>query len=165
MRDVLGDIWKKPQYRDLQELTYMERCIKETLRFYPSAPYIARILGEDLVTHSGYKLKKGTVVQMHIYDLHHNPDIYPDPEKFDPDRFLPHNCDQRHPFAYIPFSAGHRNCLGQKFAMLEMKAVLCGILGSFVLEAVDTPESIVLVADIMIRSKNSIRVKFLPRMC
>jgi cytochrome P450 family 4 len=163
MKDVLGDIKKKPQYNDLQELSYMERCLKEVLRLYPSVHYISRELGKDLVTHTGYKLKKGTVVQLHIYDLHHNPDVYPDPEKFDPDRFLPHNCDQRHPFAYIPFSAGPRNCIGQRFAMLEMKAILCGILGNFVLEAVDTPESIVLVIDIILRTKDSIKVKFIPR--
>ncbi|KAJ3616830.1 hypothetical protein MTP99_011293 [Tenebrio molitor] len=86
MKDVLGDIKKKPQYSDLQELSYMERCLKEVLRLYPSVHYISRELGKDLVTHTGYKLKKGTVVQLHIYDLHHNPEVYPDPEKFDPDR-------------------------------------------------------------------------------
>ncbi|XP_044262813.1 cytochrome P450 4C1-like [Tribolium madens] len=163
MKDVLGDVKKKPLYNDLQELKYMERVIKEVLRLYPSVHYISRELGKDLVTATGYKLKKGTILQLHIYDLHYNPVIYPDPEKFDPDRFLPENCDKRHPYAYIPFSAGPRNCIGQRFAMLELKTVLCGLLSNFILQPVDTPESVVLVEDIVLRTKDSIKVKFVPR--
>ncbi|XP_063907301.1 cytochrome P450 4C1-like isoform X2 [Zophobas morio] len=150
-------------YQILQDLKYMEMCIKEVLRMYPSAPLIARVLGEDIKTHSGYILKTGSMVQLHIYDVHHNPDIYPNPEKFDPDRFLPENCQNRHNFAYVPFSAGPRNCIGQKFAILEIKAVLCGILAAFILEPVDTPETVELIGDVVLRSKDNIKVKFIPR--
>lgn len=153
----------KPNYQSLHDLKYMERCIKETLRIYPSVPFIARILGEDITTYDGYKIKAGSEVNLHIYDVHHNPDIYPDPEKFDPDRFLPENCQNRHTFAYVPFSAGPRNCIGQKFAILEMKAVLCGLLKEFILEPVDTPDSIVPIVDLVLRTKDCIRIKFIPR--
>ncbi|EFA10753.1 cytochrome P450 monooxigenase CYP4Q2 [Tribolium castaneum] len=163
MRDVLGDIHAKPTYSDLQNLKYLERCIKESLRLYPSVHLISRALGEDVRTQKGYLIPKDTITIIHIYDLHHNPDIYPDPEKFDPDRFLPENCQNRHPFAYLPFSAGPRNCIGQRFAMLELKAAICAILANFVLEPIDTPETIVVVVDIVLRTKEGIKIRFVPR--
>lgn len=66
------------------------------------------------MSHTGYFIPKGTILQLHIFDLHRDPRIYPDPIKFDPDRFLPENYNNRHPFAYLPFSAGPRNCIGKQ---------------------------------------------------
>ena len=155
----MGELRKKPTFNDLQKLKYLERVIKEALRMYPSVPYISRKLGDDLVTATGYKLPKGTITHLHIYDLHHNPEFYP----FDPDRFSPEASKSRHPFAYLPFSAGSRNCIGQKFAMLELKAVISGTLANFVLEPVDTPETVVLIMDFVLRAKDGIKIKFVAR--
>ncbi|RZC39472.1 p450 domain containing protein, partial [Asbolus verrucosus] len=155
--EIVGDSDQPPTYYNLQELSYTERCIKECLRLYPSVAFIARDAMEDIHTTSGYVVPKGAMIHIHIFDLHRNPTLYPDPEKFDPDRFLPENVQKRHPFAYIPFSAGPRNCIGQRFAMLELKAVLCGILRKFVLKPFDRPEDIVFISDIVLRAKNQIR--------
>uniref|UniRef100_UPI003AF5A8BD uncharacterized LOC140038990 n=1 Tax=Aethina tumida TaxID=116153 RepID=UPI003AF5A8BD len=152
-----------PTFKNYQEMNFLERCIKESLRLYPSVPFIGRVAGEDIHTHSGYTIPKGCDINIYIYDLHHNPNVYEDPEKFDPDRFLPENCKNRHPFAYLPFSAGARNCIGQKFALLEMKTVICTIIRNFKLEAVDKPEDMRFVTDLVLRPKGEIRVKFVPR--
>lgn len=61
-----------------------------------------------------YKLPAGATVVLGIYGLHHNPDVYPDPESFKPERFLPEQSEGRHHFAFIPFSAGPRNCIGNR---------------------------------------------------
>jgi len=159
---VLGD--RPLEFSDLNELKYLERCIKESLRLYPSVPMISRI-SDGIVLSNGYKIPEGPYVNvvMHIFDLHRREDIYPDPEKFDPDRFLPEVAAKRHPYAYIPFSAGPRNCIGQKFAMIEMKAAMVSILRNFILEPVDTPETIVLITDLVLRTKTGIKVKLVPR--
>ncbi|XP_025828838.1 cytochrome P450 4C1-like [Agrilus planipennis] len=110
--EVFGNANNKITFKDLQGLSYMEMFIKESLRLYPSVPQISRRLDEPITTASGFYLPKDTEVYIHIVDLHLNEELWPDPYRFDPDRFLPEATKHRHPFAYIPFSAGPRNCIG-----------------------------------------------------
>ncbi|XP_056636365.1 cytochrome P450 4c3-like [Diorhabda sublineata] len=159
---VVGDS-NAPSFQELGELKFMERCIKESLRLYPSVPLISRNAGENILTKSGYVIPKGCDVNIYIYDLHRIPEIWENPEKFDPDRFLPENVSKRHPFAYVPFSAGSRNCIGQRFAMLELKAAICGILRKFKLQPVTRPEEIIYKADMILRSSSELNVKFVRR--
>jgi cytochrome P450 family 4 len=65
----------------------------------------------------GYKLPAGVSVALMIYGMHHSPLVYPDPDSFKPERFLPENSVGRHPYAFIPFSAGPRNCIGKLFLL------------------------------------------------
>jgi cytochrome P450 family 6 len=66
-----------------------------------------------------------------IYGFHHDPDIFPDPEKYNPDRFAPEEVEKRHKFAFIPFGEGQRICIGERFAMFELKLTLVKLLHAF----------------------------------
>ncbi|XP_046636785.1 cytochrome P450 4c3-like [Daphnia pulicaria] len=124
---IFGDSDRPVTAQDLTELKYLECCIKETLRLYPSIPLFSRRLTED-VQAGGYTLPKGLTVIFNIYSAHRNPEVYPDPDAFKPERFLPENSVGRHPYAYVPFSAGVRICIGHRYAMLELKVSLANLL-------------------------------------
>ena len=102
-------------------------------------------------------LKKGLQLGINVYTLHRNPNIYPEPEKFVPERFTAENQAKRHPFSYLPFSAGFRNCMGQKFAMLEMKATVSKVLRAFVLTPAPNNE-LKLLSEMILTSANGINV-------
>ncbi|XP_045768331.1 cytochrome P450 4C1-like [Maniola jurtina] len=159
---IFGDSQRLPTTEDLNEMKYLENCIKETLRIYAIAPLIMRHLVKDTVL-SGYMVPAYTDCFISIYDLHHRADLYPDPERFDPDRFLPENSLNRNPYAYLPFSAGLRNCIGQKFAMLELKITMSTLLRKYRLEPVTKPSDIEYRVDILLHAKDPIYVRFRSR--
>ncbi|XP_013142558.1 PREDICTED: cytochrome P450 4c3-like [Papilio polytes] len=159
---IFGDSRRTCTIEDLSEMKYLECCIKESLRLYPSAPVIVRHITQDVIL-SGRTVPKNSYIGIHIYDLHRRPDVYPEPEKFIPERFLPENSINRHPYAYIPFSAGPRNCIGQKFAMLEMKTFMSALMRRFRLEPVTKPEELTYKLDILLRSTEPIYVRLCSR--
>lgn len=147
---------------DLKQMKYMECCLKESQRLYPSVPFITRNCEQD-VTIAGRVVPKGADIQIAIYNLHRDAEVFPNPEEFIPDRFLPENAKGRHPFAFVPFSAGPRNCIGQRFAMMEEKVVIANILRNYKLVSMHHRDKIRVMAELVLRPKTGLHVKFIPR--
>ncbi|XP_059726073.1 cytochrome P450 4F4-like isoform X1 [Haemorhous mexicanus] len=121
------------EWEDLSQLPFTTMCIKESLRLHPPVTAVSRRCTEDIPLRDGRVIPKGVICLMSIYGTHHNPDLWPEPEVFNPLRFSLENSKGRSPSSFIPFSAGPRNCIGQSFAMAEMKVVVALTLSRFVL--------------------------------
>jgi cytochrome P450 len=116
-----------PAVRDLQRLPYLEQVMKESMRLYPPAGGATREPVDDIEL-AGYIVPKGSNIAISSYGMHHNPDIFPDPERFDPERFTPERETQIPRYAYLPFGAGPRVCIGNVFALMETRIMLACIL-------------------------------------
>uniref|UniRef100_H0VH06 Cytochrome P450 family 4 subfamily F member 8 n=2 Tax=Cavia porcellus TaxID=10141 RepID=H0VH06_CAVPO len=119
------------EWDDLAQLPFLTMCLKESLRLHPPVVGIARSCAQDVVLPDDRVIPKGAICIISIFGIHHNPSVWPDPEVYDPFRFDPENSQKRSPLAFIPFSVGSRNCIGQTFAMAEMKVALAMTLLRF----------------------------------
>lgn len=156
--NIFGDSERHVSNEDLGKLNYLERVIKETMRLFPVVLYVGRELSEDIEI-DGYRIEKGKNVTINIGAIHRDERYYPNPEKFDPDRFLPENSKDRHPYAFIPFSAGKRNCIGQRFAMMELKILLASILQKFTIHSDKTTAELRPSSLAVLVPKNGLPVK------
>ncbi|KAJ6634247.1 Cytochrome P450 4d1 [Pseudolycoriella hygida] len=125
-----GDKRRPHALKDLNELHYLDLVLKESLRMLPSVPFIGRKLKKDTIV-NGKLLPNGANVVIAPLLMGINPHIWDEPRSFKPERFESHNVTNLSPFAYLPFSAGPRNCIGQKYAMLEMKSLISKMLMNF----------------------------------
>ncbi|XP_075472381.1 cytochrome P450 4B1-like [Ascaphus truei] len=158
IREVLGER-HTVEWEDLGKMPYTTSCIKEGLRLFPPVPGIARQLSKPITFCDGRSLPEGTVVLLSIYAMNRSSSVWEDPEVFDPLRFSSENSSKRHSHAFLPFSAGARNCIGQNFAMNEMKVAIALTLQRF--ELFPDPENEPLkVPQIVLRSVNGIHLNF-----
>ncbi|KAM4871576.1 cytochrome P450 4A6-like [Thomomys bottae] len=160
VQGLLGD-GASVTWESLDMMTYTTMCIKEALRLYPPVPTVSRDLSKPVTFPDGRSLPKGVSVSLSFYSLHHNPRVWPNPELFDPFRFAPDFL--RHSHSFLPFSGGSRNCIGQHFAMNELKVAVALTLLRF--ELLPDPTRVpILIPRLVLKSKNGIHLR-LRKLC
>ncbi|XP_055454671.1 cytochrome P450 3A9-like isoform X2 [Psammomys obesus] len=117
-------------YDVLLQMEYLDMVVNETLRLYPIAGRLERVCKTD-VEINGVFIPKGTVVMVPMFALHKDPKYWPEPEEFRPERFSKKNQDSINPYTYLPFGNGPRNCIGMRFALMNMKVALVRLLQNF----------------------------------
>ncbi|EDV24424.1 uncharacterized protein TRIADDRAFT_63933 [Trichoplax adhaerens] len=126
-------------YEILNNLTYLDMVISETLRLYPPGFFSNREVKKE-VTIEGVRIPNDSIVGIPIYTIHHNPQFWPDPEQFIPERFTPEEKAKRNPCCYLPFGDGPRNCVGMRLALLEVKLALVSLMQNLELKTVADTE-------------------------
>ena len=151
---------REVSWDDTYNLRYLTMCIRESLRTHPPVPSIGRCMTEQVQLPNGKVIPSGTWTIVSIVACHLDPHIWPNPEHFDPERFSS-DTSKRHSHAFIPFSAGARNCIGQHFAMNELKTALALILQQFELD-IDESKPAEKFTELVMRSANGIWLKLTP---
>ncbi|TKR72072.1 hypothetical protein L596_019588 [Steinernema carpocapsae] len=160
--DHFGDSDRDIVVDDLKELKYLELCIKEAMRLFPPVPAVTRILQNDFVL-DNRTIPKGTNIVICPLAIHRNPHVYKNADSYDPDNFLPERIAERHPYDYIPFSAGPRNCIGQKFALYEEKTMVAWILRKFKLSTTHKFEKNRFGIEVILRPEMGYPISLSPR--
>jgi cytochrome P450 len=126
---------RRPTVDDLAALPWTTACFQEAMRFYPPAWSIPRVaIADDVI--GGHRVPKGSTVIIPIHGIHHDPRFWPDPETYDPERFMPGRGKGRHRSAYLPFGGGRRICIGSSFALMETTLITAMLSQRFVFDLV-----------------------------
>ncbi|CAH1101528.1 unnamed protein product [Psylliodes chrysocephalus] len=152
IRTVIGEEYRNITVEDIYKLTYLDMCVKDVMRLFPIAPYILRKTLEDYHLDK-WIIPRGAAIVVPIYFLHRDPEFWANPEHFHPDNFLPEVSQKRHPYAYLPFSAGPRGCIGKTLANIEIKLFLANFLLRFEVVADGKVPDMALQTDISMRPK------------
>ncbi|XP_008477728.1 cytochrome P450 6j1-like isoform X1 [Diaphorina citri] len=154
------------EYEDFKKMTYLSMVLDETLRMYPVLPiYLRRNIVPYTIPGSDVTLDVGTYVLTPTVALHYSSKYWKDPHKFDPERFSEENKDSIVPGSFIPFNEGPRQCIGKRFAHVQMKSAICEILTHF--EIQKTPRTVehteFVVGSMVMVPKEEIVADFVPR--
>ncbi|MFQ5400244.1 MAG: cytochrome P450 [Anaerolineae bacterium] len=146
---------------DLEQLPYTRQVFQESLRLYTPVPLLPRYV-PDTTSLAGRPLPAGSTLVVSIYNIHRHPDYWNDPDTFDPDRFTPKRSEGRHRYAFMPFGAGPRMCIGNHFALTEGTLLLAAIARRYELRLVPGHPVKKQVA-ITMRPKYGLKMTIYPR--
>ncbi|XP_066251814.1 cytochrome P450 6k1-like [Euwallacea similis] len=167
-REILENMEKyngELTYEGVSEMKYMDMCVCETMRKYPTLPFLDRRCSANYkLPDSDLVIEKGTVVYISLFGLHYNPEYYPEPEKYIPERFENKSKINSDGLVYIPFGEGPRICIGNRFGLLAVKTGLSSILSKYRVVPTDkTPIPIKFeVKSLILQSKVGIPLQFEP---
>jgi len=130
IKDHITDVQNYTK-KDLDQLEYIYRVVKEILRIAPPVRAPVPRKNREEEKFGDYVIPAGSEICYTIYALHHNEQVWKNPDIFDPDRFLPENLEKQHDIGFMPFMLGSRNCLGQHVALLEIKTFVVEIFGRY----------------------------------
>lgn len=162
LKNVFDEFDSPISIKTIFQLKYLERVCKETLRLFPVIPTYSRQITEEIMIDK-YVIPKNTILSIHVYGLHHDPEIWTNPEKFDPDRFLTDETQHRNPYSFLPFSAGPRNCIGQKYASLEQKLVIAMLLRKWIVKSSIQRKDVKIYHSIVLQPLHDLHLYFVPR--
>jgi cytochrome P450 len=153
---------RAPGYEDLSRLRYTRNVAEETMRLYPPVWVLSRTaIGDDEM--GGFKIPAGSEILIFPYVTHRHPKWWTEPDKFDPERFLPERTLGRMRGSYLPFGLGPRTCIGLNFAMTEILVVLSLIMQRFRLELAMDPAKMKLDASVTLRPKTGVPIRIMKR--
>jgi len=166
VRDALNG--KPVTYEALHKMKFMDMVVSEGLRIQPPLPQSDRNCTKtyelDLGNGKSVLIEKDSTIFIPIYSLHHDPEYFPNPEKFDPFRFSDDNKDSIVAGSYLPFGLGPRACIGSRFALMEAKLLLFNVLANFeILKSARTPEKLTFTPNMSMRIKETVYLNFKRR--
>lgn len=132
VKDALAKHNDQFTYEAMQDMHYLEQCLNESMRKYPPVPILLRRVVKDYKEpKTNVILRTGQIAFIPTFSIHRDPEYYPDPEKYNPDRFTPEEMQKRDPYTFIPFGEGPRICIGLRFGMMQAKIGLAMLLTNF----------------------------------
>ncbi|NXE67494.1 CP3A9 protein, partial [Calcarius ornatus] len=150
-------------YEAIMKLEYLDMTVNETLRVYPLGGRIERTCKKD-VEINGVIIPKGVVVTIPPYVLHRDPDYWPNPDEFRPERFSKENKESIDPYTYLPFGAGPRNCIGMRFALLILKVAIVSLLQHFTFQTCKETQIPIKLSSVgLLTPEKPVILKLVPR--
>ncbi|KAH8257895.1 hypothetical protein KR038_002772 [Drosophila bunnanda] len=141
-------------YNDIQQMVYLDLILNESMRVVPPVPVVSRQTSQDLKLSNGIVIPQGIQIAIDMFHMHRSKKIWgPDAETFNPDHFLPHNMQDKHPYAFIPFTKGIRNCIGWRYALISAKVTLAKLLRNYKFRTSFPFEDLYFVEDITLKLK------------